>query len=350
VLAPAGAGQRRVEPAKPPPATAAALVELLRKHQLLTPPQLEQLTRNLVPRHPQPRALARVLLEKDWLTAFQVNQLLQGRGEELVLGPYLLLERLGEGGAGQVFKARHQRLNRLVALKVLHPELLGDADALSRFYREIKVCSQLDHPNIVRAHDAGPIGTRHYLAMEYIEGIDLARLVKQRGPLTASLAGEFVRQAALGLQYAHERGLIHRDIKPSNLVVTSRSRTVSSREVIKILDFGLARLRRPASGDGAVAGHTTITAVGSVVMMGTPDYLAPEQAINFHEADIRSDIYSLGCTCYYLLTGQPPFPGGTLSQKLWKYPMVQDHSLRCSLQLTELACNSQSDIRGQDWT
>jgi serine/threonine protein kinase len=325
-----GAGACRLglagtETVLPPPATAPPVTPLrsvgellasLRQSPLLTAAQLDLLSRL---RFSEPRALARDLLQRNWLTPYQVNQFLQGRGADLVLGPYVLLERLGEGGAGQVFKARHQRLNRLVALKVIRKDLLHDAEAVRRFYREIAVVSRLDHPHIVHALDAGPTGTTHVLAMEFVEGTDLGKLVKQRGRLPIPQACTYIRQAALGLQYAHERGLVHRDIKPSNLILAKSA--PGQEPVVKLLDMGLARLR--GGPETALAPHgeltTTLTPVGGVVMMGTPDYLAPEQALDFHGADIRADIYSLGCTLYYLLTGQPPFPGGTLPQKLVRH-------------------------------
>src|SRR5262249_30983225 len=155
--------------------------------------------------------------------------------EALLLGPYLILDRLGEGGAGQVFKARHQKMNRIIALKVIRPELLADQEVVARFYREIQVVSQLDHPNVVHAYDAGPVAAGHFLAMEYIEGTDLGKLVKQHGPLPLAQASEYIRQAALGLQHAHERGLVHRDIKPHNLILSLRD------GLIKVADLGLAR-------------------------------------------------------------------------------------------------------------
>src|SRR5262249_28511053 len=180
---------------------------------------------------------AKELLSRNWLTAYQLNQLLQGHGGDLVLGPYVLLERLGEGGAGQVFKARHQKLLRVVALKLIREELLTDAEVVARFYREIQVLSQLDHPNIIHAYDAGPAGATHFLAMEFVEGTDLGKLVKRGGPLPIQQACEYVRQAAGGLQHAHERGLVHRDIKPHNLIMSLRD------GLIKVADLGLARLR-----------------------------------------------------------------------------------------------------------
>jgi serine/threonine protein kinase len=238
---------------------------------------------------------------------------------ERVIGPYVVLEPLGQGGTGQVFKARHQRLDRIVALKVIRKELLSDPEVVSRFYREMRLVSQLSSPHVVHAFDAGPItgageeGVQgHFLVMEYVEGTDLGRLVKKTGPLPVWQAAEYIRQAALGLQHIFEHQLVHRDIKPGNLLLCG--------ELIKILDLGLARWR-PANmnqteiSPSAETSSSSLTPAGSV-MMGTPDYLAPEQALDFHAADIRADLYSLGCTFYYLLTGQPPFPGGTLAQKL----------------------------------
>jgi serine/threonine protein kinase len=296
------------------PVTVALLLDALRQHQLVSPEQVAELAR--APSG-QPRGLARELLRRNWLTPYQVNQLVQGRGAELILGPYLLLERLGEGGAGQVFKARHRKLGRVVAVKVLRNELLTDAEVVGRFYREIEVLSQFDHPNIVHAYDAGPVIATHFLAMEFVEGTDLGKLVKQGGPLPVQQACEYIRQAAGGLAHAHERGLVHRDIKPHNLIMSVRD------GLIKVADLGLARLPRTTNTEltaalSGVKGTGTLTPENAG-MMGTADYLAPEQALDFHKADIRADIYSLGCAFYYLLTGQPPFPGATLAEKLVKH-------------------------------
>ena len=310
-------------------ACVASFVEALAQGPLLEAAQQQELDA-LGACHPDPRALARELIRRGWLTAYQINQLFLGRAADLVLGPYVLLERLGEGGMGQVFKARHRSLGRLTALKVVREEYLAHPNALPRFQREIQAASQLDHPNVVRALDADQAGGTYYFAMEYIEGTDLCRLVKERGPLPVRQACDYVRQTALGLQHAFERGLIHRDIKPANLLVSrpdgqsgSRSSAQLARPlgaayrwgVVKILDMGLARvLARP---DGTAS--TMLTQVGSV--MGTPDFIAPEQARNSHASDIRSDLYSLGCTLYYLLAGRPPFPHGTLTEKLLQHQL-----------------------------
>jgi len=315
------------EPDKAPPAPSVlALVDGLRQQQLVSPAQLDTIARDLQPRFPDPRTLGKELLQRGWLTAYQLNQLALGRGAELVMGPYRVLERLGEGGMGQVFKARHQRLERVVALKLIRKELLADPEIVARFYREIQIISGLEHPNIIHAYDAGPLGPTHFLAMEYVEGTDLQRLVKQAGPLPPAQACDYVRQAALGLQYAHEKGLVHRDIKPSNLVLLKPSDGAQS--TIKILDLGLARLQRSAVNQDPTqddASHTLTPAGG--VMLGTPDYAAPEQALDFHKADIRADIYSLGCTLFFLLAGQPPFAGGTVLQKLWQHQQAEPPAL-----------------------
>jgi len=320
-----------------PPATAAAFLGTVRLHGLLERGRLEAAAHDLLARHTEPRELARELIRRNWLTPYQVNQVLIGRGQDLVLGPYQLLERLGEGGVGQVFKAQHTGTGRVVALKVIRKDLVADPEVVARFYREVKILGELAHPNIVQRVDAGQVGTVQVLAMEYIEGVDLARLVKATGPLPVAQACDYIRQAALGLQHAHERGLVHRDIKPSNLLVTSRAPgprpgTSSSHlgrwtldiGLIKILDLGLARLRRPANAAANEA--TMVTKVGAV-LIGTPDFLAPEQALDFHGADIRSDIYSLGCTFYFLLAGQPPFAGGSLAQKLVMHREAEPLSL-----------------------
>jgi serine/threonine protein kinase len=285
--------------------SAAGLVEALRTYRVLNSVQLNEVTDVLQGRFADPLALAKELLQRGWLTAFQVNHLLQGRGAELVLGQYLLLERLGEGGMGQVFKARHQLMDRIVAIKVIRKERLAHADAVQRFHREIRLAAQLNHPHIVQAYEAGQIGETHFLVMEYAEGTDLHRLIQKGGPLPVAQACAYIRQAALGLQHASERGLVHRDIKPSNLQVTAQG------TVVKILDMGLARLQ---ASDGSAGGGGELTQ--SRVIMGTPDYMAPEQIDDPRRVDIRADLYSLGCTLYFLLAGRPPFPDGAWEEKL----------------------------------
>jgi serine/threonine protein kinase len=278
-------------------ASARGLIETLSHCRLLDAEQLAELNRTLSSRSDDALTLARDLLQRGWLTAYQLNQLFQGHASDLVLGHYLLLERLGEGGMGQVFKARERRLGRIVALKVLRKERIAKPDFVQRFYQEIQAAARLSHPNIVHAYDAEQIGEAHVFAMEYVEGIDLSRLVKQNGSLTVREACEYVRQAAVGLQHIHENGMVHRDIKPANLIRTQTG------DALKILDMGLARLRHE---EDEATPPKRLTRLG--VVMGTIDFIAPEQALDSRQADIRSDLYSLGCTLYFLLAGRPPFP------------------------------------------
>ncbi|WP_168175844.1 serine/threonine-protein kinase [Thermogutta terrifontis] len=249
--------------------------------------------------------LARELVRHGVLTSFQAGCLLRGKTKFLVLGEYEILDQLGKGGMGVVFKARHRRMERVVALKTLPPQAMKDPESVQRFYREVKAAARLSHPNIVTAYDAGEQHGIHYLVMEYVDGQDLASLVKEHGPMPLEEALECVLQAARGLAYAHSQGVIHRDIKPSNLLVDRSG-------VVKILDMGLARLMFDPAKDGVTGDQ--LTATGQV--MGTCDYMAPEQAVSTHRVDGRADIYSLGCTLYRLLTGEPPYPRQTLMEVL----------------------------------
>jgi serine/threonine protein kinase len=238
---------------------------------------------------------------------------------------YRVLGPVGQGGMGVVYKAVQQRMERVVALKVIRPSLLARPGLIERFHREAKAAGRLHHPNIVTAYDADQAGGLHFLVMEYVEGISIADLIRERGPLPVAEACEYIRQVALGLQHAHEQGMVHRDIKPHNLMHTSRRVSASVSELslaaladegtIKILDFGLARLSRTAeerpTGDSPGGALT-----GAGMLMGTADYIAPEQAADPRSADIRADIYSLGCTLFHLLTGRPPFPDGGVLEKL----------------------------------
>lgn len=227
---------------------------------------------------------------------------------------YRVFELLGHGGMGDVYKAEHKLMNRLVALKLINQKLVQNSQAVERFRREVQSAAQLSHPNIVTAHDAEQAGDVHYLVMEYVEGTDLSELVKQSGPVPVDLACDYICQAAAGLQHAHQKGMVHRDIKPHNLMVTVEGQ-------VKILDFGLATLAITDEDSGTSFGNeeediesSRLTSIGA--MMGTPDYISPEQAADAREADIRSDIYSLGATLYFLLTGHPPFAKEAVMQKL----------------------------------
>jgi hypothetical protein len=224
---------------------------------------------------------------------------------------YHVLEMLGSGGMGTVFKAEHRLMRRIVALKVIHAELLATPGGVERFRQEARAAALLSHPNIATAYDADQAGSTHFLVMEFAEGETLDRVLQRRGPLPWPEACGLIRQVAQGLQHACERAMVHRDLKPANLLLTPQGQ-------VKILDFGLARLLSEAPSAGS-----RITPAGAVV--GTPQYLAPEQARDPQAADIRADLYSLGCTWYEMLTGQPPFPQGTLLQQLLAH---QDRAAR----------------------
>jgi tRNA A-37 threonylcarbamoyl transferase component Bud32 len=217
------------------------------------------------------------------------------------LAGYELQRELGRGGMGVVYEAADAVMGRRVAVKLIHPELLRHPVAVARFCREVRAAARLAHPNLVTAFDAGQSAGHHFLAMELVEGENLAELLQRSGPLPVARACALVRQAALGLQHAHERGLVHRDVKPHNLLLASDG-------TVKVLDFGLAAL----TGDGAATGGAT--SAGAV--MGTPDYMAPEQADDPRAAGPAADVYALGCTLFHLLTGQAPFPKGTAMQTL----------------------------------
>jgi serine/threonine protein kinase len=216
---------------------------------------------------------------------------------------YRVLKLLGSGGMGAVYLAEHLVMGRRVALKTINASLLSSAGSVARFHREVQAAAKLSHANVVTAHDAEQSGDVHFLVMEFVEGVNLADYVRLKGPLTVPRACGAVCQAALGLQHAHEQGLVHRDIKPANLMLTNKGR-------VKVLDFGLAHFVRQE--EARREGELT----GSGVILGTADYIAPEQTSSGRSVDTRADIYSLGCTLYFLLTGRVPFPGGTVIEKM----------------------------------
>ena len=251
--------------------------------------------RNAQPAPPtNPHLLSDRLLHDKLITTWQNSKLMQGFYEGFFLGKYKMLVHLGRGGMSTVYLAEHTLMGHQVALKLLHHFLTEKSSYLERLYLESRACAALNHPNIVRAYDVGCDEGFHYFVMEYVEGLTLQQLVERDGPLPFELAGEYMRQAAEGLHHAHEHGIIHRDIKPANMIVNPDG-------VLKVLDLGLTRL----SSEEA----ESLTLKYNELMLGTVDYLSPEQALSSHHIDSRADIYSLGCTFYFLLTGQPPFDG-----------------------------------------
>jgi len=282
----------------------AQFLEAVRESNLLKPADLEAFSSSASAPDVDAESLARGLVARGLLTPFQAKLLWKGKGSELFLNQYVLMDKLGEGGMGEVFRARHSRMDRIVALKIMRRERLANPEAVKRFRREIKASATLAHENVVMAYDADQSGNVHFFAMEYVDGNTLDSLVRDKGPLPIVEACNYVRQAALGLQHAHEKGLIHRDIKPGNLLLDSSG-------VVKISDLGLVLIDDPDDSVGR------ITREGLTV--GTPDFVSPEQARNPRGADIRADIYSLGCTFYFLLTGDVPFPGGTPTEKMLRH-------------------------------
>ncbi|HMP78880.1 MAG TPA: serine/threonine-protein kinase [Pirellulaceae bacterium] len=240
------------------------------------------------------KELAAKLVSMKILSAYQADQLLSGRSR-LRLGPYIITDWIGQGGMGQVFKATHEMLGRECAIKVL-PINKRTPEAIENFRREIRAQARLDHPNLVRAFDAGVDRNVHYLVVEYVPGTDLRRLVRSKGKLSVHQAAKVIKQAAEGLAHAHERGLIHRDIKPGNILVTPEGTS-------KLSDLGLAFCL--SDPDDPRAGK----------IVGTADYLSPEQIRNPQLITAASDIYSLGCTLYYAVSGKVPYPGGSTKSK-----------------------------------
>ncbi len=284
----------------------------LRQSGLLSPAQFAALGPRL-PDSPRGRVVARALVEQGLITRFQAEQLLAGRTGGFFLDQYRILDLLGRGGMSRVYKAEHRTMGRVVALKVLGPGLLRTDRAQELFLREVRAVGQLVYAHVVTAFDANQVNGRYYLVLEYVNGPNLDQYVREKGPLPVALACDFVRQAALGLQYAHEKGMVHRDVKPSNLLLQLEDGRPGT---VKVSDFGLARFGEPEALPHQKVG-TILTKDNTV--MGTPDYLSPEQARCLHKTDIRSDLYSLGCTFYFLLTRRVPFPGGNALEKLIRH-------------------------------
>src|SRR5262245_11582087 len=257
--------------------------------------------------------LANFLIDRKLLTSWHVEKLMEKKYRGFSLGKYRMLRLIGSGGMSTVYLAEHKLMHRQRAIKVLPKRRVNDSSYLARFHLEAQATSQLDHPNIVRCYDVDNDGDTHYIVMEFIEGKDLNTIVKQEGPLPLELACNYIAQSAEGLAHAHEKGLIHRDVKPANLLMDKKG-------IVKILDLGLALF-----SDNAQA---SLTVEHNENVLGTADYLAPEQAVNSHKVDHKADIYGLGCSLYFLLTGRPPFPDGTLAQRIAKHQSQMPEDIR----------------------
>ncbi len=263
-----------------------------------------------------PKQLAAAFVKRGMLTDWHVEKLLAGKYKGFFLGRYKLLGHIGTGGMSSVYLAEHTRMHDKRAIKVLPQKRLHDASYLARFQLEAKAIASLNHPNIVLAHDIDNEGDVHYIVMEYVDGLDLQTLVKRDGPMDISTAAEVIGQAALGLQHAHSKGVIHRDVKPANLLIDSDG-------TVRLLDMGLALVAEAGGAEEA-----SLTVAHNENVLGTADYLAPEQALNSHTVDHRADIYGLGCTLYFLLTGKPPFSDGTLAQRIARHQTEMPKSIR----------------------
>jgi len=286
------------------PPTTTAFLDLVRQSGIVSEDQLAQYLGEIGDPTQAPSQVAAVLIKRGLLTNFQARLLLAGKFRGFRVGSYLIREQLGQGGMGTVYLAEHETLRRRVALKVLAKADAAGPAGVERFLREARAAAALDHPNIVRLYDVGRQGATHYLVMEYVDGLTLEQVLT-RAPIPCGRAAEMIVQAASGLQHAFEKGFVHRDIKPANLML-ARDGTV------KILDMGLAR-----SFD---AGDRLTEQLDQGVILGTADYISPEQALNSPDVDIRADVYSLGATFYALVMGRPPFEGNT-TQKLLQHQM-----------------------------
>lgn len=257
--------------------------------------------------------VANHLINANLITQWHADKIQDRKYKGFRLGKYKLLRLIGTGGMSSVYLAEHVLMKQKRAVKVLPKSRVNDSSYLARFHLEAQATASLDHPNIVRAYDVDNDGEQHFLVMEYIDGKDLQNIVKQEGPLPLELACNYIAQTAEGLAYAHENNLIHRDIKPANLLIDDKG-------IVRILDLGLALY-----SDGAKA---SLTVAHNENVLGTADYLSPEQAVNSHKVDLRTDIYSLGCTLYFLLTGHPPFTDGSLAQRIAKHQTTMPEDVR----------------------
>src|SRR5437762_10711885 len=274
----------------PAPTSNDELLELVQKSGVLEEKRLEahlQKLRDSNDLPDEPAKLAAALVRDGLLTNFQSEQLMQGKWRRFAIGKYKVLERLGSGGMGSVYLCEHKLMRRRVAVKVLPTAKAADPSSLERFYREARAVAALDHPNIVHAYDIDQDEKLHFLVMEYVDGASLQEIVKKTGPMDVTRAAHYMRQSARGLQHAHDTaGIVHRDIKPGNILVDRTG-------AVKVLDMGLARFFNDE--------EDILTKKYDENVLGTADYLAPEQALDSHGVDIRADIYSLGATFYFCL-------------------------------------------------
>ena len=296
--------------------TTERLIELIKRAELV--PQEELATflaerskrlRGLLPANPD--GLANDLIDGGLITPWQMDQLMKGKYRGFRLGKYTLRGHLGTGGMSSVYLSLHPIMRRPVAIKVLPKSRVAKSSYLERFELEARAVAALDHPNIVRAYDIDNDGDTHYIVMEYVEGLDLQRMVERDGQLGYERAADYIAQAALGIQHAHDAGVVHRDIKPANCLVDPSG-------TVKVLDMGLAKFSQDDS---------SLSAMHKDSVVGTADYLAPEQAVNSSQVDHRADVYGLGGTLYFLLMGHAPFPEGTLTERLLKHQKEEPASI-----------------------
>ncbi|MBP90907.1 MAG: hypothetical protein CMJ64_30050 [Planctomycetaceae bacterium] len=273
-----------------------------------------------------PQVVADFLIETGLVTAWHCKGLLKGKYKGFFLGKYKLIDHIGTGGMSTVYLTEHVLMRQQRALKVLPKHRVEDSSYLDRFHREARATAALEHPNVVRAYDIDNVGDQHYLVMEFVPGKDLQAIVNEEGGLEFERAANYIAQTAEGLAYAHQEGLIHRDVKPANLLVDTSG-------IVKILDLGLALFSEDQS--------SSLTLLHNENVLGTADYLAPEQAINSHDVDQRADIYGLGCTLYFTLTGHAPFNEGTLAQRIARHqtrmpPGIRDERPDCPRELVDI--------------
>ena len=285
--------------------TSDSIDQMLISSGLLPEQKVRELRQHFRVQTSTPDGLLSLLQSRQMLTDWQINKLKQGRHRGFFLGPYKLLSHLARGGMSTLYVAEHPNSGGKCALKVLPPSKAMQASYLPRFLREAELATRLRHPNIMQVHDVMTCSKSgqqiYFMVMELLEGADLFNTVANHGPLTVYQAAEVIRQTAIGLQHAHDAGLVHRDVKPGNIFISHDG-------TVKIVDLGLAAIQE---------GHSeSLTRQHDERVLGTADYLAPEQAIDSHRADWRADIYALGCAFYYALAGRPPFTEGTLAQRL----------------------------------